>query len=183
MQWCVFVVFVGGTAADVVVPNLARAQHEPDKFKMTLAFDGKKQVDGRGAEMQLLTDPKSGRQFSKESPKSSVPLPIKVSFEKLPGSEPKLLSRDYRFAILDPEGNVLPGRIMLPYDADPKTGVPTGPKVREIALGDKPCVDGPKMSLQLGGDPHFPRLKPGRYTVICVMQGQITSKAFVLNVD
>src|SRR5438128_7539765 len=115
MRPCVVVLFLASFAAGVSTPNQAQAQHEPDKFKMTIVFDGKKQVDGRGTEMLASTDPKSGRVVSKEGPKTSVSLPIKVSFEKLQGTELKLSSRDYRFAILDPEGDVLPGRLMLPY--------------------------------------------------------------------
>lgn len=175
---------LGAIAVGVAMPTRVCAQHEPSPFKMSLVFEGKKQVDGRGKEMHAFTDPNSGRLMSKEGPKSSVALPIKVSFESLQGSELKLSSRDYRFAVLDPEGNVLPGGVMLPYDSDPKTGLPTRPTVREFVLRDKQLVDDPKMSLSLGiSNTGAPRLKSGRYTLVCVMQGQIASVGFELKVE
>lgn len=182
MRRCV-VLFLGVLAGGLATPSRAGAQHEPSPFKMALVFDGKKQVDGRGTETRAFTDPKSGGLVLDEFPKSSVSLPIKVSFENLQGSELKLSSRDYRFAVLDPEGNVLPGGVMLPYDSDPKSGMPTGPTVRELVIRDKRLVDDPKMSLHLGDGKITPRLKPGRYTVVCVLQGQIASVGFELKVE
>jgi hypothetical protein len=159
------------------------AQHEPSPFKMTLVFEGKKQLDARGTAMFVYTDPKSGRIFSKEDLQSDVALPVKVSFENLQKAELKLSTRDYRFALLDPEGNVIPGGIMLPYDSDPMSGLPTRPSVRELSVADKRILDDPKMTVSLGDGRAVPRLKSGRYTLVCVMQNQIASVAFDLKVD
>jgi hypothetical protein len=166
----------------LILAPLLWAQHGLPKARMTVEMTGPNIVDARGMEHALITGA-DGKLYSKEVPKSTVPLPVLVKFERRGDAPLELSSRDYTFAILDAQGTVLPARTMIPYESDPKTGLPAGPAVRTISLKEKTATDDPKLSLSIDDIVRKSRLKSGRYTLVVHHGGEIATCSFQLKCD
>ncbi len=154
----------------------------PPKLKLSVEFVGDKVVDLRGKEVSFTREWGTDKMVGKVSPKMNAPLPVKVRFEKLHGKELKLSTRDYAFALLNDKGGVVERELGLgfTFNSDPKTGQPADKVAGEIVVGDKPTTHDPQLSLWRGIDNkvEHTRVKPGRYTLVVSIHGQIATVSF-----
>lgn len=158
----------------------------PSLLKLSLEFVGAAEVDFRGTERIFQRDG-DGKLVGRVVPKWQADLPVRIKFEKLVGKELKLTSRDYSIALLNDKGEVVERelRLAFPHESDPKTGLPGKKVVRTIVVSDKPVVDDPKLSLWRGADgldrdgfQRFLAVKPGRYTLVVAIHGQVATASF-----
>ena len=125
--------------------------------------------------------------MGKVVPKWQADLPVKVKFEKLVGKELTLSSGDYAIVLLNDKGEVVERDLCLayPHESNPTTGLPGKKVVRTIVVGDKPVVDDVKLSLWRGTDgldrdgfARYRAVKPGGYTLVVAIHGQVATVSF-----
>ncbi|CAN5168034.1 hypothetical protein BH11PLA2_BH11PLA2_26540 [soil metagenome] len=166
-----------------VTSQLANAQHgdgQPPRFEFKLAFVGSPVVDFTQSASRVGIDYINGKLATGKEPVTSAPLPVRFHFKKLRGEDLNFSSKDCTVVILNAEGDIIPGIVMMPFESDAATGMPSVPKVRKFKLSDSPVIDDPQMSLLGYRDASNPdmRLKSGKYTLVCSYAGQIATLPF-----